>query len=159
MQAKLVVVGGDIGAAEIPLRLPAIIGRSRDATLTLPHPLVSRHHCEIYERDGRLVVKDLGSRNGTYVSNERVSEAVLPSGELLTIGAVTFRAVYDDGSGRVLKGRTQIAPGTVVDLRPGSDSAIGLTDDELFREDELGDDNFGVDSGHFGLDPDSRPLP
>ena len=97
MQAKLIVVGGDIGTAEIPLKLPAVIGRSRDATLTLPHPLVSRHHCEISEQDGRLHVRDLGSRNGTYVANERVTEAPLPPGELLTIGNVTFRVHYEEG--------------------------------------------------------------
>ena len=95
MKAKLVVVGGEAKAAEINLHLPTIIGRGRDATLTLPHPLVSRQHCEIYEAQGQLRVKDLGSLNGTFIANERVTDEVLPPGELLTIGTVTFRAVYD----------------------------------------------------------------
>ena len=97
MKAKLVVVGGDAKAAEVTLKLPTVIGRGRDATLTLPHPLVSRQHCEIFESGGQLFVRDLGSLNGTYVANERVSEAPLPPGELLTVGTVTFRAVYDAG--------------------------------------------------------------
>ncbi|MFT5525683.1 MAG: putative component of type VI protein secretion system [Pirellulaceae bacterium] len=95
MEAKLVVVGGDAKAAEIQLKLPTIIGRGRGASLTLPHPLVSRQHCEIFEANGQLMVRDLGSLNGTFVNNERVTEAVLPSGELLTIGTVTFRAAYE----------------------------------------------------------------
>jgi pSer/pThr/pTyr-binding forkhead associated (FHA) protein len=95
MEAKLVVVGGDAKAAEIQLKLPTIIGRGRGASLTLPHPLVSRQHCEIFETNGQLMVRDLGSLNGTFVNNERVTEAGLPSGELLTIGTVTFRAVYE----------------------------------------------------------------
>jgi predicted component of type VI protein secretion system len=95
MDAKLVVVGGDAKAAEINLKLPTIIGRGRSASLTLRHPLVSRQHCEIYEQNGRLMVRDLGSLNGTFINNERVTEAVLPAGELLTVGTVTFRAVYD----------------------------------------------------------------
>jgi pSer/pThr/pTyr-binding forkhead associated (FHA) protein len=98
MKAKLVVVGGEAKATEIDLRLPTVIGRGREATLTLPHPLVSRKHCELYESDGRLMVRDLGSLNGTYVANERVTDAVLPAGELLTVGTVTFRAVYADSS-------------------------------------------------------------
>jgi predicted component of type VI protein secretion system len=95
MNVKLVVVGGDAKAAEIKLRLPTIVGRGRDASLTLPHPLVSRQHCEIFEADGQLVVRDLGSLNGTYINNKRITESVLPPGELLTIGTVTFRAVYE----------------------------------------------------------------
>lgn len=95
--AKLVVVGGEVKTAEIKLRLPSTIGRGRGATIMLPHPLVSRQHCELFETDGRLMVRDLGSLNGTFINNERISEAALPPGELLTVGAVTFRAVYETG--------------------------------------------------------------
>ncbi len=94
MEAKLIVVGGDAKTTEIKLKLPTIIGRGRGATLTLPHPLVSRQHCEIYESEGQLFVRDMGSLNGTFVGNEPITEAALPPGELLTVGAVTFRAIY-----------------------------------------------------------------
>jgi len=96
MQAKLVVVGGEAKAAEITLKLPTIIGRGREATLTLPHPLVSRQHCEIFESGGQLFVRDLGSLNGTFIGSQRITEAPLPNGELLTVGTVTFRAVYEE---------------------------------------------------------------
>jgi len=95
LNARLVVVGGEVKTAEIKLRLPTTIGRGRGSTIMLPHPLVSRQHCELYETEGRLMVRDLGSLNGTFINNERISEAPLPAGELLTVGAVTFRAVYD----------------------------------------------------------------
>ena len=96
MKAKLIVVGGDAKPTEIDLKLPSVIGRGRSATLPLPHPLVSREHCEIYLSEGRLHVRDLGSLNGTYVGNERIEDTALPSGSLLTVGTVTFRAVYED---------------------------------------------------------------
>lgn len=99
MEAKLVVVGGDAKPSEINLKLPSTIGRGRDATLTLPHPLVSRQHCRIYEHEGQLMVRDLGSLNGTFIGRERITEAVLPPGELLTVGTVTFRAVYEAPEG------------------------------------------------------------
>jgi pSer/pThr/pTyr-binding forkhead associated (FHA) protein len=198
IKAKLVVVGGDAGAAEIPLKLPVTIGRSRDVTLTLPHPLVSRRHCEIFACEGRLKVRDLGSRNGTYVANSRVDEAWLASGELLTIGNVTFRAVYGDevAGGTSNQGTVRLAetvradqsdpdapsptpPPASSDADRGSDppsparpansdaarvrrgrnvfdSAIQMSDDDLFRESDLGDEGLGVDSGHFG-DFDTEP--
>lgn len=97
MKAKLVVVGGEAKAGEVDLKLPATVGRGREASLTLPHPLVSREHCEIYESNGRLFVRDLGSLNGTFINNQRIEgEAELPVGDLLTIGTVTFRAEYED---------------------------------------------------------------
>jgi predicted component of type VI protein secretion system len=98
LNAKLVVVGGDVKTAEIKLRLPSTIGRGRGTTIMLPHPLVSRQHCELFEENGQLMVRDLGSLNGTFVNNHRISESPLPPGELLTIGTVTFRAVYDSDS-------------------------------------------------------------
>jgi predicted component of type VI protein secretion system len=97
LNAKLVVVGGDLKTEEIKLRLPATIGRGKGVSITLAHPLVSRKHCELSEASGHLVVRDLGSLNGTFVNNQRVSEAPLKPGELLTIGTVTFRAVYEAG--------------------------------------------------------------
>lgn len=94
LQAKLVVIGG-AKAMEISLNLPAVIGRGRDASLTLPHPLVSRNHCQLYENDGMLHVKDLNSLNGTYVNSQRIeNSAILEPEQLLTIGNVTFRAIY-----------------------------------------------------------------
>lgn len=95
INVKLVVVGGDVKTTELTLRLPSTIGRGRGTSVVLPHPLVSRQHCELFEADGQLMVRDLGSLNGTFVNNQRVTESPLPPGELLTIGTVTFRAVYE----------------------------------------------------------------
>ena len=101
MKPKLIVVGGDAKPSEIDLTLPSVIGRGRSVAVTLPHPLVSREHCEIYLNEGRLHVRDLGSLNGTYVGNERIEDVVLPAGGLLTVGTVTFRAVYEDPAAAV----------------------------------------------------------
>src|SRR5438552_3768267 len=95
LNVKLVVVGGDVKTTEIKLKLPSTIGRGRGTSIVLPHPLISRQHCELYEAGGRLMVRDLGSLNGTFVNNQRVTESAVGPGELLTVGTVTFRAVYE----------------------------------------------------------------
>lgn len=91
---KLVVVGGAKEGEEYRLDLPVTLGRAKEASIPLPHPLVSRQHCEIIERDDALFVRDLGSTNGTFVGRDRVKESFLHHGQLLTIGTVTFRASY-----------------------------------------------------------------
>ena len=92
--AKLVVVGGDLDDAEIELNPPTVFGRGRAVDVILTHPLVSRRHCQIQEESGQLIVKDLGSVNGTFVDGQQVSKAPLIDGGLLTVGTVTYRAVY-----------------------------------------------------------------
>lgn len=95
LDVKLVVVGGATEGDEFQLVLPSTLGRARSASIPLPHPLVSRQHCELIERDNLLFVRDLGSTNGTFVGSERVQEdTVVEHGALLTIGTVTFRAFY-----------------------------------------------------------------
>ena len=94
LNAKLVVVGGAPEGDEFQLQLPCVLGRSKSASLPLPHPLVSRQHCELLEKEGQLVVRDLGSTNGTFVGSERVEECAIQDGDLLTVGTVTFRAVF-----------------------------------------------------------------
>ena len=97
-QAKLLVVGGgETEQEEFALVLPATIGRGKENEITLPHPLVSREHCRILETEGGLAVRDLGSLNGTYVGSRRIEgDHALCSGDLLTIGIVTFRIVLPD---------------------------------------------------------------
>lgn len=95
LQAKLVVVGGEVQSQEVKLKLPAVIGRGKEATLKVPLALISRRHCEIRERDGRLYIRDLGSLNGTFVNNYKITaEQPLLPGELVTVGTITFRAEY-----------------------------------------------------------------
>ena len=70
--------------------LPFKIGKKRGANhLVLPHRNVSREHCVIADEDGSLVLRDLGSRNGTFLNDERVLDQVT-----LSDGAVIRISVY-----------------------------------------------------------------
>ncbi|OHB68665.1 MAG: hypothetical protein A2V70_07075 [Planctomycetes bacterium RBG_13_63_9] len=95
MEAKLIVVGGKTNKNAVTLKPPSVIGRSREADLTVAHPMVSRRHCEIFEVDGLLMLRDLGSLNGTLVADQRVTEAPLRPNDEFTVGPITFRVVYE----------------------------------------------------------------
>jgi hypothetical protein len=94
MDAKLVIVGGQANKSEVKLKLPMLIGRNPGLGLTINHNMVSRVHCQIYEREGALVVRDNNSSNGTLINNERISEAILKPGDRLAVGPLTFVAIY-----------------------------------------------------------------
>ena len=100
LDAKLVIVGGGDSTVEYLLSLPASIGRGQENDIPLPHPLVSRKHCELFEREGQLFVRDSDSLNGTFIGNQPVEgEGVVSAGQLLTVGTVTFRIVIDGMEG------------------------------------------------------------
>jgi pSer/pThr/pTyr-binding forkhead associated (FHA) protein len=74
-----------------PTRLPLagqnlLIGR-KDAAITLDSNAISRRHAEMVKDPfGRWWIRDLGSRNGTYVNGVRVTEAVVKPGDLIQLG-------------------------------------------------------------------------
>jgi hypothetical protein len=66
------------------------VGREGDKEIVLPHASVSKNHCEIWVMDEAVMVRDLQSRNGTFINGERVSEAPLLQGQTLLIGDVAM---------------------------------------------------------------------
>ena len=83
----------------ISVELPVVIGRGTDSTLTIKHPLLSRRHCEVYDENGQVLVKDLASLNGTFVNNARVETALpLTSGSQLKLGSVEIQVSFEGGA-------------------------------------------------------------
>jgi diguanylate cyclase (GGDEF)-like protein len=73
-------------------RDPVVVGRLADSGVVDADPSVSRAHARV-ERgpDGRFVVTDLGSMNGTYVNHARVSAAALADGDSVRFGNSLYR--------------------------------------------------------------------
>jgi pSer/pThr/pTyr-binding forkhead associated (FHA) protein len=71
------------------------IGRGSQTTVRIGDPEVSRRHCVIDEINGVLLVRDLGSTNGTFVNGEMIYEAVVKPGDRLTIGRSRFVVHYE----------------------------------------------------------------
>jgi adenylate cyclase len=95
--AKLILATAE-GQQAIELRSTNSLGRHPNNSIQLLDKIVSKEHCIVEHREGRFVLRDLGSLNGTYVNGERVrGEMVLKHGDEIALGST--RARYDDGSG------------------------------------------------------------
>jgi pSer/pThr/pTyr-binding forkhead associated (FHA) protein len=81
------------------IRLPSsvtVIGRRADCDLYAPLMSVSKRHCQLNCDQGVLRIRDLGSRNGTYLNGERINgEAEIKAGDHVKIGSLTFVCQID----------------------------------------------------------------
>jgi pSer/pThr/pTyr-binding forkhead associated (FHA) protein len=82
----VVLSGSRTGACFGIPDVPIVIGRSPEANLRIDDPWISNMHALIEQRGGELWVVDLGSRNGTFVDEQRVVEARLVPGTALAFG-------------------------------------------------------------------------
>lgn len=89
MRAQLIPLDGSL-AIEITKDL-TLVGRKEDCDLRLDHKSVSKMHCVIVKTDGMLLLRDLGSTNGTRVNGQRVRRAVLLPNDQLQIANHKFR--------------------------------------------------------------------
>jgi EAL domain-containing protein (putative c-di-GMP-specific phosphodiesterase class I) len=90
------------------LNLPFSIGRQVGLDLTLGSSLASGHHAEIYEQGGRLMIRDQGSTNGTFLNRDRLTgEAPLEEGDILHFATLEFRlGLLEPGQTEALFGST-----------------------------------------------------
>ncbi|HEX9578228.1 MAG TPA: FHA domain-containing protein [Myxococcales bacterium] len=90
-----------------PFRHPRIaVGRKKQNDLWLADDAVSSEHCEFVSEAGWFVVRDLGSVNGTFVNEKRVSKARLRDGDEVRIGGTRIRVALQ-GEVRGLMPRKQ----------------------------------------------------
>lgn len=101
---------------------PITIGRSADADIVLLDERVSRIHCGVRLWDGDFYIKDLKSRNGTWVNNDKVDVAKLKAGDVIRVGSTTFHfeqdpAVGTDTAIQEIEGKMDLGKGYTTILR------------------------------------------
>src|SRR6266852_1674665 len=89
MRAQLVPLDG--GPAIDVVKDLTVAGRKEDCDLRLEHKSVSKMHCIIVKTDGLLLLRDLGSTNGTRVNGQRVRRAALLPNDQLNIASYKYR--------------------------------------------------------------------
>lgn len=99
MDMKLRVVSGKNAGQEI--RVPGkifLIGRSSECHLRAGSDMISRQHCQLSVADSHAAVKDMGSRNGTFVNGQQITgEVQLKAGDKLKVGPLEFEIVLATG--------------------------------------------------------------
>ena len=90
------------------------IGRAAEADIVVPSEKASRVHCAIRQWDEDFVIKDMKSRNGTYVNDQRVDTAILHVGDTIRIGAAVISVER-----RQAKGATTIMKEVDSDIEGG----------------------------------------
>jgi diguanylate cyclase (GGDEF)-like protein len=126
--ACLVILAGPRMGEKFPLsKERSLIGRQRDADISIEDAVISRGHAELVRKpDGAVVLRDLDSKNGTFCNDEKIRERELVEGDLLRVGSSILKYV---GPSRFEN------PGPdAASERARRDGLTGLFNRETFRE-------------------------
>jgi FHA domain len=89
---RLIVNPGTENTWEIPLSSGVIsLGRNPENNFPIEHPSISGAHCLVTVMNSGVIIKDLGSTNGTFVNEAPVDEAVLLPGQTIRLGDIVLR--------------------------------------------------------------------
>ncbi len=95
---SLVLIDERILLKSLPIeRQEYIIGRANECDFLIDGKEVSRKHARVYYKDGKFIIEDLKSTNGTFVNGKRIDTIELRHGDEINIG--NFTIIFDDGRG------------------------------------------------------------
>ncbi len=97
MRVKLRVMQGAQAGREVVIPVSEfLIGRGEECHLRPRSDAISRNHCAIVVTENQVIVRDLGSKNGSYVNDERVEgEQVVQAGDSFQVGPLQFEIVIE----------------------------------------------------------------
>lgn len=89
--AKLTLKFGNSLLTEVAVGVKEVsIGRSPDNVMVIDNPAVSHYHARVFNEEGRLMLEDFGSLNGTFVNGQRIKMVTLKPGDSVAIGKHTI---------------------------------------------------------------------
>ncbi|QDU21652.1 FHA domain-containing protein [Urbifossiella limnaea] len=72
----------------------SVVGRGADCDVRVEHKSVSKYHCVVVKTDGLLLLRDLGSTNGTRVNGQRVRRAALLPNDSVGFANLKYRVLF-----------------------------------------------------------------
>ena len=136
MNPRLVALAGPLKESIVALTGTTLsVGREPANLLAISDPSISRRHCAIDLVEGRYRIRDLESRNGTYVNGTAVKESWLNENDQISVGDSVFifltQEEADTTTGQVEFDDSQLAHATA-QLRP--QDVLYLQPDRILRE-------------------------
>lgn len=92
----------------VPVERSVSIGRSEQCDITIPGTHLSRKHAELRIQGSHLIVKDLGSANGTFLNDKKITEAVAQNGDRLRLDVYSFRLIAPETDSHKTRVRASI---------------------------------------------------
>ena len=162
MEVILVRVTKNGSTTPVPLKTArTTVGRLDDCQIRVPAAGISRKHCEFIVDETSIVINDLGSSNGTYVNQERITSQPLCAGDLVSFGGLVFlvsvngepgdidaQMMYEDGLPE-----EQAAPA------PAPAASASVSVEKMVAANDINDDSSMMDfEFDFDDDDDQPPL-
>jgi pSer/pThr/pTyr-binding forkhead associated (FHA) protein len=99
MKLNISISIGGVFKGSKQVTTPCMIGRSKEANLPVAHPVVSRKHCELFEKEGNLYLRDNSSLNGTIYKGGYVEHPIgLTTDDEFMVGELTFKITILESS-------------------------------------------------------------
>ena len=129
MHVRLKILQGSNTGKEVKIPTPkCMIGRGEDCHLRPQSDAISRHHCVIVTTENEVIVRDLKSRNGTFVNDDKVAEeAVLLNGDILRVGPLQFEMAIEQSVAK--SKRPKVADIKEAVARTAEGSSVNSTSD------------------------------
>src|SRR5687767_3099141 len=86
----IVLAGASVGEMYKITKDTTVIGRGTQADIHVVDDGISRRHAEIVHAGDRILVRDLGSTNGTYCNGDKIGEHALKDGDKIQVGSTTI---------------------------------------------------------------------
>lgn len=135
MKISLKVLSGNHEGKLIPIKEEKFfIGRGDDCHLRPKSESVSRRHCALVQKEGRLLLLDLKSRNGTFVNEKQLSHdkaKILKSGDQIRIGQLEFEVVIEIGIANTKKPEVNSAQEVAQRIAEQAESKISDSKDSF----------------------------
>ena len=132
MDVKLVMFRENGERREIPIGPGTTkFGRKDDCDIRIPVAEVSRHHAELHNRDDGVELRDLGSANGTYVNNRRISKQKLSAGDHLVVGPVVFTVQIDGQPAEIRPVKTRLRTRATAPAKQQAGKSASGTGEEM----------------------------
>jgi pSer/pThr/pTyr-binding forkhead associated (FHA) protein len=160
MQVTLKVLAGSQTGKEISIKNSKfLIGRSESCQLRPKSESISRKHCALVQKDGRLLALDLKSRNGTFVNDKELATnkaKILKDGDTLRVGQLEFQVMIEVGLGGAKKS-------VVKDVKEAAERMAQSANSGDSRYEEIDINSWleeadQIDRGELDQDPETRQF-